>query len=99
MQRSSRGNTLLTSWLTHLRHRIISRRQALTLIGIAIVRAMLAPLITTRALFQSGGNDWETSHVEYVPASTQRICQLTGDFDAEGLPHINHTGQWGIEGT
>jgi len=24
---------------------------------------------------------------------------MTGDFDPEGLPHINCTGQWGIEGT
>jgi hypothetical protein len=27
------------------------------------------------------------------------MCQITGDYDPEGLRHINCTGQWGIEGT
>jgi hypothetical protein len=65
----------------------------------AVLRAMLVPLFARRALSQSGDDGWEVSDVSYVPASTQRICQMTGDFDPEGLPHINFTGQWGIEGT
>ncbi len=35
----------------------------------------------------------------YVPASTRRICQVTGDYDPKGLPHINNTALWGAVGT
>ena len=31
--------------------------------------------------------------------STKRLAQLTGDYDPEGLPHLNFTGSWGVEGT
>jgi hypothetical protein len=61
--------------------------------------AMLAPLAARRALYPLGDSGREVSDVEYVTASTQRVCQMTGDSDPEGLPHINHTGRWGIEGT
>lgn len=37
--------------------------------------------------------------VRYEPASTRRVCQLTGDYDPEGLPHINDTAEWGVVGT
>jgi len=30
---------------------------------------------------------------------TARICQLTGDADAEALLHVNRTSAWGCEGT
>ena len=82
-----------------LTNNTVSRRHALKLVGAAILSAILAPLFPRRALTQSVENRWELSDVEYVPTSTQRICQLTGNFDPEGLPHINYTGQWGIEGT
>lgn len=39
------------------------------------------------------------SKVRYVPGSTRRICQTTGDADPEGLPHINNTTEWGVAGT
>ncbi len=29
---------------------------------------------------------------------TRRLAQLTGDYDPEGLPHVNFTGAWGVEG-
>jgi Domain of unknown function (DUF4185) len=78
----------------------ISRRQALKLMGVAILGTTLAPLFPRRAFAQSGDNYWLSSgDVQYVPASTQRICQITGDYDPEGLPHINYTGQWSIDGT
>ena len=37
-----------------------------------------------------------SSDVEYVPASTRRLCQLTGNKDSPGF---NDTGKWGIVGT
>jgi hypothetical protein len=33
-----------------------------------------------------------------VQGSTRRLAQLTGDYDPEGLPHLNATGAWGIDG-
>ena len=39
------------------------------------------------------------AEVQYVPASTRRVCQLTGDDDPEKLVHLNKTGKWGIGGT
>ena len=89
----------MTSWLRGLGHNTVSRRQALTLHGMAVLRAMLVPLFARQALSQSDDDGWEVNDVEFVPASTQRMCQLTGNFDPERLPHINCTGQWGIEGT
>jgi hypothetical protein len=77
----------------------ISRYQALKLMGAGILSAMLVPLFSRRALAQSGYNWWGVSDVQYVPESTLRMCQMTGDYDPEGLTHINYTGQWGIEGT
>ncbi len=77
----------------------ISRRQLLKLGGAAILSTTLVPLFPKRAFAQSVDNRWRLSDIRYVPTSTQRICQMTGDYDPQGLPHINHTGQWGIEGT
>jgi hypothetical protein len=79
----------------------ISRCQALKLVGAAILGATLLPSISRRALAPAqSGYDWRgVSDVQYVPGSTLRICQMTGDYDAEGLTHINCTGRWGIEGT
>ena len=77
----------------------ISRRQLLKLGGAAILSTTLVPLFPKRAFAQSVDNRWRLSNIQYVPTSTQRICQMTGDYDPEGLPHINDTGQWGIEGT
>ena len=37
--------------------------------------------------------------VEYVPMSSRRVCQLTANADPEGLPHLNHTIDWGCDGT
>ena len=90
---------MTSCWLRGLSHNTVSRRQALTLLGAAVLRAMLVPLFARRALSQSGDDGWEVNDVEFVPASTQRMCQLTGDFVPEGLPHINYTGRWGIKGT
>src|ERR687885_1188169 len=77
----------------------ISRRQLLKLCGAAILSTTLVPLFPKRAFAQSVENRWRLSDIRYVPTSTQRICQMTGDYDPQGLPHINYTGQWGIEGT
>ena len=79
----------------------ISRCQALKLVGAAILGATLLPSISRRALAPAqSGYDWRgVSDVQYVPGSTLRICQMTGDYDAEGLTNINCTGRWGIEGT
>src|SRR5215207_7989352 len=79
----------------------ISRSQALKLVGAAILGASLAPLFSRRALApaRSGYDWWGASDVRYVPGSTLRMCQITGDYDPEGLTHINCTGRWGIEGT
>src|SRR5829696_5127169 len=77
----------------------ISRCEALKLVGAAILSATLVPLFSGRALPQSGYNWWEVGDVRYVPGSTLRMCQMTGDNDPQGLTHINYTGQWGIEGT
>ena len=80
----------------------ISRCQALKLVGAAILSATLVPLFFRRALApaQAGYNWRGVSDVQYyVPGSTLRVCQITGDYDPEGLTHINCTGQWGIEGT
>ena len=79
----------------------ISRWQALKLVGAAILGATLLPLFSRRALApaQSRYNWRGVSEVQYVPGSTLRMCQMTGDYDAEGLTHLNCTGQWGIEGT
>ena len=79
----------------------LSRCRALKLVGAAILGATLVPLFSKRALApaQSGYNWWGVSDVQYVPGSTLRMCQITGNYDPEGLTHINCTGQWGIEGT
>jgi hypothetical protein len=79
----------------------ISRCQALKLVGAAILSATLVPLFSRRALApaQAGYNWRGVSDQYYVPGSTLRMCQITGDYDPEGLRHINCTGQWGIEGT
>src|SRR5215203_1479817 len=79
----------------------ISRSQALKLGGATILGASLAPLFSRRALapVRSEYDRSEASGVQYVPGSTLRMCQITGDYDPEGLTHINCTGQWGIEGT
>ena len=34
----------------------------------------------------------------YVDGSTQRLAQLTGDYDPDGLPHFNFTTNWGCLG-
>src|SRR5215210_4999299 len=67
----------------------ISRCQALKLVGAAILGATLLPSISRRALApaQSVYNWWGVSDVQYVPGSTLRLCQMTGDYDAEGLTH------------
>jgi hypothetical protein len=36
---------------------------------------------------------------QYVPGSTQRICQLTGGGDPQGLPHPNDTTRFSLLGT
>jgi len=36
---------------------------------------------------------------QHVPGSTERLAQLTGDYDPEDLPHLNSTGEWGFAGT
>ncbi len=79
----------------------ISRARALKLGGAAILGASLAPLFSRRALApaRSAYDWWGASDVRYVPGSTLRMSQITGDYDPEGLTHINCTGQWGIEGT
>lgn len=43
----------------------------------------------------------EPAELAYVPNSTRRVCQLTGDFDrASGRPTLNQTGKrFGVEGT
>ena len=51
-----------------------------------------------------GGRVWNDrwgpdSEVRYVPTSTHRVRQPTGDYDPEGLPHINNTAEWGVVGT
>ena len=35
---------------------------------------------------------------QYVDGSTQRLAQLTGNYDPDGLPHVNFTGAWGCLG-
>ncbi len=35
---------------------------------------------------------------DWVPGSTWRIAQLTGDYDPEGLRHYTNTLEWGIVG-
>jgi uncharacterized protein DUF4185 len=77
----------------------ISRSQALKLVGAAILSATLVPLFPRRILPQLGYNWWGASDVQHVPGSTLRMSQMTGDYDPQGLTHINYTGQWGIEGT
>jgi hypothetical protein len=79
----------------------ISRSQALKLVGAAILGAPLVPLFSRRAFAPAQSYpDWAgASDVRHVPGSTLRVCQMTGDYDPEGLTHINCTGQWGIEGT
>jgi len=69
--------------------------------GAAILSATLVPLFFRRALdlAQSVYNWWRVSDVQFVPGSALRMCQMTGDYDPEGLTHNNCTGQWGIEGT
>ena len=43
-----------------------------------------------------------TSHAavtaEFVPASTRRIVQLTGDYDPERIETVNRTTEWGVDG-
>jgi hypothetical protein len=34
----------------------------------------------------------------YVDGSTQRLAQLAGDYDPDGLPHVNFTSNWGCLG-
>jgi predicted Fe-Mo cluster-binding NifX family protein len=34
----------------------------------------------------------------YIDGSTQRLAQLTGDYDPDGLPHVNFTTSWGCLG-
>ena len=79
----------------------ISRYQALKLVGATILSATLVPLFPrgTLPFAKSAYSHSRTSDVRYVPGSTLRVCQVTGDYDPEGLTHINCTGQWGIEGT
>ena len=79
----------------------ISRSQALKLGGATILGASLAPLFSRRALapVRSEYDRSGASGVQYVPGSTLRMCQITGDYDPEGFTHINCTGRWGIEGT
>src|SRR6185369_6033196 len=35
----------------------------------------------------------------WVPGSTVRIAQMTGNYDPDGLPHFKDTVDWGIDGT
>jgi hypothetical protein len=35
---------------------------------------------------------------EYLPGSTKRIAQVTGDYDPQGLAHVNNTVPWGVNG-
>jgi hypothetical protein len=35
----------------------------------------------------------------WLPGSTRRIAQLTGDYDPEFLTHFTSTGAWGVDGT
>lgn len=35
---------------------------------------------------------------QWVPGSTRRLAQLTGDYDPEGRPHVNFTGRYGCVG-
>jgi hypothetical protein len=99
MQRISLHKCSFNKQAKVLANYIISRRQVLKLGVAAILSAMLAPLFPRRASDDSAGNRAELSHVRFVPSSTQRLCQMTGDYDPDGLPHINYTGQWGIGGT
>jgi hypothetical protein len=34
----------------------------------------------------------------YVDGSTQRLAQFAGDYDPDGLPHVNFTSNWGCLG-
>ena len=77
----------------------VSRGQALKLMGAAVLSATLVPLFSRRALAPSGYNWAGVSDVQYVPGSTLRLSQMTGDYDSQGLTHVNYTGQWDIEGT
>lgn len=35
---------------------------------------------------------------QWIPGSTKRIAQMSGDYDPEGLTHFNDTGDWGVSG-
>jgi hypothetical protein len=37
--------------------------------------------------------------MQWIPGSTSRLAQLTGDYDPEFLTHFASTGVWGVEGT
>jgi hypothetical protein len=34
----------------------------------------------------------------WVVGSTERIAQMSGDYDPENLTHFNFTGAWGVDG-
>ncbi len=45
-------------------------------------------------------NTWGTPQAAvWVPQTTSRICQMTGNYDPAGLPHINNTDAWAVVGT
>lgn len=35
---------------------------------------------------------------KWMPGSTKRICQMTGNYDPEYLPHYSYTDEWGVMG-
>src|SRR4051812_1705172 len=43
-------------------------------------------------------SDRGTIMPHYLDGSTQRLAQLTGDYDPDQLPHVNFTGNWGCLG-
>lgn len=56
--------------------------------------AGLLPLITGKKLtIQASGGPAEVGRVY-----TERLAQLSGDYDPENKPHINYTGSWGVRG-
>jgi hypothetical protein len=54
-------------------------------------RAFLVVMAATLRVF-AGASAAEPDELVYVPNSTQRVCQLTGDFDrAAGIPTLSQT--------
>jgi uncharacterized protein DUF4185 len=58
-------------------------------------------LVIAAVLCQSSAVAAEPSELIYVPNSTKRVCQLTGDYDrAAKVPTLSQTGKrFGVEGT